>query len=60
MTCTVTELRAGLELAHALAKMGIAFVVMPATSREDFVALTLQSAARLERIAADAEKRGEA
>lgn len=50
------QLRTQLEAAQFLAKSRIAFVVVPATSREDLAELILTAAERLGAIAEAAEK----
>lgn len=50
------QLRTQLEAAQFLAKSRIAFVVVPATSKEDFAELIITAAGRLGAIADEAEK----
>jgi hypothetical protein len=52
--CTLPQLRHQLDVAQALAKSRVAFVVIPVTTSEGFEALCREQIGRLEAIAAAA------
>lgn len=54
--CTIPELRTAVDVAHSLAKMHVGFVVVPVTTRDEFVKMTVLASEKLEEIAQASEK----
>ena len=51
----VSEIRTTLEMARALGKARIGFVIMPARDKDDYVKMLVESAKRYEELAVEAE-----